>query len=71
MPTFDFKCDSCGHQFSEFVSIKDKDKVRCPECGGTASQRFTGFMYISRGGSTSSGTGSCSGGSCSTCSGCH
>jgi hypothetical protein len=28
-------------------------------------------MYISRGGSTSSGTGSCSGGSCSTCSGCH
>jgi len=68
MPTFDFKCNECGHQFSDFVSIKDKDKVRCPECGGQASQRFTGFMYMSRGGS---GSGNCSGGNCSTCGGCH
>ncbi len=77
MPTFDFKCNDCGHNFSEFVSIKDKEKVRCPKCGGRVSQRFTGFSYIKtgercsssscNGGSSSS---SCSGGSCATCSGC-
>ncbi|SMB90657.1 putative regulatory protein, FmdB family [Thermanaeromonas toyohensis ToBE] len=72
MPTYDFRCQECGHIFSEFVPIKDKDKVRCPACGGAVSQRFTGFIYMAKGngGSVSSG-GSCSGNSCSSCSGCH
>ncbi|MFY9312920.1 MAG: zinc ribbon domain-containing protein [Tepidanaerobacteraceae bacterium] len=69
MPTFDFECKKCGHRFSEFVSIKNKDKVTCPECGGSVQQLFTGFLYISKGSSSSgsSSCGSCSGGSCSTC----
>ncbi|CEP69320.1 RNA polymerase archaeal subunit P/eukaryotic subunit RPABC4 [Moorella glycerini] len=72
MPTYDFKCKECGHLFSQFVPIKDKDKVRCPECGGEVSQRFTGFLYVRKGepGAATSGS-SCSGGSCSSCSGCH
>jgi putative FmdB family regulatory protein len=70
MPTYDFRCDECGKEFSDFCSIKDKHLVRCPDCGGKVSQRLTGFMYI--GGSSSNGgnSGSCSGRSCSTCSGC-
>ncbi|MCG0277190.1 MAG: zinc ribbon domain-containing protein [Thermanaeromonas sp.] len=74
MPTYDFKCQECGHTFSEFVSIKERDKVRCPVCGGAVSQRFTGFLYITKGGeggvSTGSSGSSC-GGSCSSCSGCR
>ncbi|MGI6485961.1 MAG: zinc ribbon domain-containing protein [Thermoanaerobacterales bacterium] len=70
MPTFDFKCCDCGHNFSEFVSIKDKEKVSCPKCGGRVSQRFTGFCYFRKGGNAGSSSSSCSGGSCSTCSGC-
>ncbi|MDN5347598.1 MAG: hypothetical protein PWP65_1162 [Clostridia bacterium] len=69
MPTYDFKCNDCGHHFSEFVAIKDKDKVRCPSCGGSVSQRFTGFIYARKGNGSSGG--GCSSGSCSSCSGCH
>lgn len=73
MPTYDFKCLECGHLFSEFVALKDKDKVRCPVCGGKVSQRFTGFLYVRKGKGEGSGTsgGSCSGGSCSSCRGCR
>lgn len=71
MPTFDFKCNLCGYQFSELVSLNDKSKVRCPKCGGPVSQRFTGFMYIGSDGSGSSGSSGCSGGNCNTCGGCH
>ncbi|WP_422446034.1 FmdB family zinc ribbon protein [Thermoanaerobacterium sp. DL9XJH110] len=71
MPTFDFKCNQCGNLFSEFVSLKDKDKVRCPECGGQVSQRFTGFLYFRKGEPGTSGSGGCSGGNCSSCAGCR
>lgn len=72
MPTYDFKCQECGRTFSEFVSIKEKDKVRCPVCGGAVSQRFTGFVYMAKGnGSNVSSGGGCSGSSCSSCSGCR
>lgn len=70
MPTYDFKCLECGHLFSEFVAIRDKEKVRCPVCGGKVSQRFTGFLYARKGGESGASGGGCSGGSCSTCSGC-
>lgn len=70
MPTYDFKCDICGKEFSDFVSIREKDNVRCPDCGGKASQRLTGFMFKSSRGDHAGGSGSCSGGNCSCCSGC-
>lgn len=66
MPTFDFECIKCSHRFSEFVSIKNKDKVRCPECGEKVIQLFTGFIYA-RKGSGGSSCSWCSGGNCSTC----
>jgi len=66
LPTYDFVCTDCGHKFSEFVNIKDKDKVKCPKCNGTVAQRFTGFVYTRKG---ESGQGGCAG-SCSSCSGC-
>ncbi|KXG75154.1 hypothetical protein AN618_20240 [Fervidicola ferrireducens] len=66
MPTYDFICENCGHKFSEFVSLREKDSVKCPVCNGKAKQRFTGFMYMGKGGTESGG---CSG-SCGSCSGC-
>ncbi len=33
MPTYEYKCDSCGHVFELFQKMTD-DPVRvCPECG--------------------------------------
>lgn len=33
MPTYDYVCDGCGHEFELFHSIKDEPKKQCPECG--------------------------------------
>lgn len=36
MPTYSFKCSQCLHKWREFVWINEKDKVKCPICGGDA-----------------------------------
>ncbi len=34
MPTYDYRCKSCKHEFEKFQSItEDRIKI-CPECGG-------------------------------------
>ena len=39
MPTYDYICKKCGHEFEEFHSISD-DPVRvCPECGQISVER--------------------------------
>ena len=34
MPTYEYECQKCGHQFEVFQSIKDAPKKSCPECKG-------------------------------------
>lgn len=34
MPTYEYECQKCGHQFEVFQSIKDAPKKACPECKG-------------------------------------
>ncbi len=33
MPTYEYRCDACSHQFEEFQSIKAAPLLKCPECG--------------------------------------
>ena len=33
MPTYEYKCKSCGHSFDAFQNIKDEPLKVCPECG--------------------------------------
>lgn len=71
MPTYDFMCHDCKSKFSLFVSLSEKDKTTCPNCGGpNVTQLFTGFLYSKPGGGQSGSSGGCSGGSCGSCSGC-
>ena len=45
MPTYDFRCQECDHKFTVMVSISEKDKVKCPNCGsGKVQQLMTGFF---------------------------
>jgi len=45
MPRYDYRCVECGHEFTVTVSISDKDKVACPDCGDkNIAQLFTGCM---------------------------
>ena len=35
MPTYDYKCKSCGHKFEYLQNITAEPLANCPECGGT------------------------------------
>ena len=32
MPTYDYICDACGHEFETFESITSNPRTDCPEC---------------------------------------
>jgi putative FmdB family regulatory protein len=32
MPSYEYKCDACGHEFEEFQGIKDAPLKKCPQC---------------------------------------
>ncbi|MCX7798392.1 MAG: zinc ribbon domain-containing protein [Melioribacter sp.] len=34
MPTYDYKCLSCGYIFEEYQSITDSPLTECPKCKG-------------------------------------
>ena len=36
MPTYDYRCRKCGHQFEAFHGINDRTVQKCPKCGGRA-----------------------------------
>lgn len=42
MPTYDYRCDACEHEFELFQSIKDKHKRKCPACGRQKLRRLFG-----------------------------
>lgn len=33
MPTYDYRCDHCGHTFSRVQSFQDEALEACPSCG--------------------------------------
>ena len=42
MPTYEYVCDACGHQFDEFQSFKDEPMKTCPKCHTDALRRLFG-----------------------------
>lgn len=42
MPTYDYRCDACQHQFEEFQSFSDKVLKKCPACGKRKLRRLLG-----------------------------
>src|SRR3954470_2647182 len=42
MPTYEYKCAACGHQFEKFQSITADPIKKCPECGKNKVQRLIG-----------------------------
>lgn len=46
MPIYERKCDKCNFEFEAFVSLREKEKIKCPECKGKTSQVFSTFMDV-------------------------
>ena len=42
MPTYDYRCDHCGHELEIFQSITESAKRKCPECGKLKLKRVIG-----------------------------
>ncbi len=43
MPTYDYKCDACGHAFEKFQSMSAAPVKKCPQCGATSVKRLIGI----------------------------
>ena len=52
MPTYDYRCDGCGHEFELFQQMSASVKKKCPECGKLKLKRLigTGAGIIFKGG---------------------
>ena len=42
MPTYDYQCDACDHEFELFQSFSESVKKKCPECGKLKLRRLIG-----------------------------
>lgn len=42
MPTYEYICRACEHEFEVFQSMNDSAKRKCPECGKNALERKIG-----------------------------
>lgn len=42
MPTYDYRCNACDHEFELFQSMSAKVKRKCPSCGKNALERLIG-----------------------------
>ena len=51
MPTYEYRCEKCGHAFEEFQSITARPIKKCPKCGKLAVKRLisAGVGIIFRG----------------------
>ena len=43
MPTYEYKCDNCDHEFERFQSITARPLRKCPECGKNKVNRLIGM----------------------------
>lgn len=42
MPTYDYRCDACGHDFEMFQQITEDPIKKCPECRKPKLRRLFG-----------------------------
>ncbi len=40
MPTYDYRCEACGHTFEEFQSMSSASLTDCPSCHKPAVKRM-------------------------------
>jgi len=52
MPTYQYRCQKCGHQFEQEQAITEEPLKRCPRCRGTVQRVITGGQgFVFKGGS--------------------
>jgi putative FmdB family regulatory protein len=49
MPTYDYACTKCGHQFEAFQSFSDDALTECPECKGEVQKVYSNVGVVFKG----------------------
>jgi putative FmdB family regulatory protein len=42
MPTYEYRCPSCGNEFEKFQKMSDEPVAECTSCGAAATRRISG-----------------------------
>ena len=42
MPTYEYRCTSCQHEFEKFQRMSEDPVAECPSCGARAERRLSG-----------------------------
>lgn len=42
MPTYEYECEACSHNFDEFQSMSEEPLTKCPKCGKKKLRRVYG-----------------------------
>ncbi len=42
MPTYEYACQKCGHEFEQFQSMRDETLKKCPKCKKAGLKRLVG-----------------------------
>lgn len=79
MPTYDYSCNKCGHEFGVHQKMSDAPIKSCEKCGGEVTKLISSGSFVLKGGgwyadgySTSKGgaNGPCDG-KAASCGGCE
>jgi putative FmdB family regulatory protein len=48
MPTYEYRCDDCGHEFAVVLSISEHDKAKpqCPKCASKTVQQTVSAVFV-------------------------
>ena len=49
MPTYEYACTKCGHEFEAFQSFSDDALTECPECKGEVSKVYSNVGVVFKG----------------------
>ena len=49
MPTYEYACTKCGHQFEAFQSFSDEALTECPECKGKVQKVYSNVGVVFKG----------------------
>lgn len=42
MPTYGYRCPSCGHEYEKLQKISDETLTKCPKCGTRGERLISG-----------------------------
>ena len=49
MPTYQYACNTCAHEFEAFQAFSDDSLTHCPECQGDIRKVYTAVGVVFKG----------------------